>query len=308
MMSRISIRAPKMNFTPLNNNFIDKYLKDTRGDFLKVYIYCLKTAYSKEDASTEKIGEALNLLESDVLKAFEYWENLGLMNVSPDGVVEIAVTDNSEYNNDVYFDTAVKDMFDYIEKLLGRPLSSKEFHTFMDWMENFKFNPEMVSLLVEYCASKKKYDIRYMEKVALNWHDIGVKTLRDAQTNITKHEEKWNKYRAVLTFMGIKDDISKPQEEFLDKWLIKYGFDAEVINEAVRICISRINESNFSYIDAILNDWNKNNVKTIQDVKKLDKKKPSKKQQSPGNYSGQRQYDINELEKQLLGRGESNEQ
>jgi DnaD/phage-associated family protein len=108
--------------------------------------------------------------------------------------------------------------------------------------------------------------------------------------------------------MGIKDDISKPQEEFLDKWLIKYGFDAEVINEAVRICISRINESNFSYIDAILNDWNKNNVKTIQDVKKLDKKKPSKKQQSPGNYSGQRQYDINELEKQLLGRGESNEQ
>ena len=307
-MSRINIKAPVMGFTPIDNTFIEKYLKDVRGDFLKVYIYCLKAAYTDEDSSTEKISEALSLLESDVLKAFEYWEDKELMHVSTEGSIEISRVHNSSPESDVYFDNTVKDMFDSVEKLLGRPLSSKEFHTFMDWMENFGFSSEMVSLLVEYCASKKKLDIRYMEKVALNWFDCGVKTLRDAQSNITRHEEKWNKYRSILTFMGIKDyDISKPQEEFLEKWVVKYGFETDMINEAIRICITRINEISFSYIDAIINGWHKSGFKTLQDIKKSDTKKRPKKQPVPGNYSGQRQYDISELEKQLLGRDDSDE-
>jgi DNA replication protein DnaD len=72
----------------------------------------------------------------------------------------------------------------------------------------------------------------------------------------------------------------------------------------------RINESNFSYIDKILADWSKNGIKDIKDINKAAKKpKGSKKPTSNsfGNYSGQRQYDIQELRKQLLGRGDSDE-
>jgi DnaD/phage-associated family protein len=202
-------------------------------------------------------------------------------------------------------------MFESLEQLLGRPLSSKEVHTYMGWIEDFSFTPEIITILVEYCCARKKTDIRYIEKVALAWHDSGIRSVEDAQNHITKHEEKWNKYRSILNFMGMKDaDISKPQEEFLEKWLIKYNYNVDVITEACRICIMRINECSFSYIDAIIGDWYKNGVKSLSDIKKVDKKKPSKKQSSamPGNYSNQRRYDVKELENQLLGRGEVNEQ
>ena len=310
-MSKLIIHTPALSFTPLDNSFIDNYLSDARGDFVKVYIYCLRLAYSGREASTELISQALNLLQTDIMNALKYWEDMGLMLLSPDGAIEMMPYATVQGNNTIAFDKSIKELFESVEKLIGRPLSSKEVHTYMSWIEDFGFTPEMIVLLVEYCCSKHKLDIRYMEKVALGWHDTGIHTLSDAMTNITRHEEKWTKYRQVLTFMGLKDgDISKPQEEFLEKWMFKFNYGVDIINEACRICILRINECNFKYIDAIISDWYKNGVKTLQDVKRTDRKKTSKKHNSnpPGNYSNQRQYDIAELEKQLLGRGEANEQ
>lgn len=309
-MSKLVVRAPALSFTPIDNNFIDHYLADARGDFVKVYIYCLRLAYSGQEASTELIAKTLNLLQTDIMNALKYWEDAGLMLLSPEGVIEMLPHPVAQGDNTITFDKSIKDLLESIEKLVGRPLSSKEVHTYMSWIEDFGFSPEMITLLVEYCCSKHKLDIRYMEKVAIGWHDSGIHTLEDAMANITRHEEKWTKYREVLNFMGLKNaDISKPQEEFLEKWMFKYNYGVDIINEACRLCILRINECSFKYIDAIISDWYKNGVRSLQDIKRIDKKKNSRKRTAnpPGNYSNQRQYDIAELEKQLLGRGGTSE-
>lgn len=311
-MAEIEIKVPFMDFTPLDNAFIDEYLKEANGDFVKVYLLCLRLGYLREPSSIEKIAAALNLLQADVAKAFDYWVNAGIMKYTTEGFVQLLpITEKSPNEKEVYFDGAIKEMFGDIEKLTGRPLSSKEFSVYMSMMEDFNFIPEVITLLVEYCSSKKKTDIRYIEKVGLAWHDNGIKSTDDAQNYITKHEEKWNSYRAILNFMGIKDsEISKPQEEFLEKWLFKFKLPVDVIQEAVRICTMRINESNFSYIDKILADWSKNGVKDIKDVNTTNKKPRGSKKASSnsfGNYSGQRQYDIEELRKKLLGRGDSDD-
>lgn len=307
----IKFVAPSLDFTPVSNLFIDNYLSDSRGDYIKVYLLCLRLAYSNSEISMEKLSQKLNLLHTDIMKAFEYWENVGLMRFSTDGVIQLTPLEKAILKDEgTPFDKRIKEMFDDIEILIGRPLSSKEVSTYLSWVEEYNFTPEIITLLVQYCTSKKKTDIRYIEKVALAWFDSGIKTLEDAQNYITKHEDKWNSYRTVLNFLGFKDtDISKPQEEYLEKWLFKYNFSIEIIKEAARICVSRINEINFSYIDAILNSWNKDGVKTLNDIKKPDKKvKQTKKAANNtfANYSGQREYDIKELERQLLGRGDIN--
>ncbi|TDT63247.1 DnaD/phage-associated family protein [Fonticella tunisiensis] len=311
-MSSVKIKIPPMGFTPIDNAFIDKYLSKARGDFIKVYIYCLRVGMENRDITIEEIASALCLLETDVIKALEYWEEEKIIHLSPEGLIEIFSVNSFESQNfNLLFNKQIKEMFDDIEKLIGRPLSSKEVSVYMNIIEDFKFSPEMVTLLVEYCSSKNKTDIRYIEKVALAWHDSGVKSYEDAQNHITKHEEKWVKYRTILNYLGIKDtDISKPQEEILEKWLFKYNFSLDIIFEAARICIMRINEANFSYIDAILTDWYKSGFKSIDDIKKHNKKNKNTKRNNSNpfaNYGGQRQYDINELKKQLLGRGDRDE-
>lgn len=311
-MADIEIKVPYINFTPIDNAFIDDYLKEANGDFVKVYLLCLRLGYLREASSIEKIAAALNLLQADVAKAFDYWVNLGLMRYTPEGFVQLLpIKEINSLEDKLCFDGSIKEMFEHVERLTARPLSSKELSIYMSMLEDFNFSPEVITLLVEYCSSKKKTDIRYIEKVGLAWHDNGIKSLDDAQNYITKHEEKWNSYRAILSFMGIKDnEVSKPQEEFLEKWLFKFNMPIDIIQEAVRICTMRINESNFSYIDKILADWSKNGVKSINDIKKSNKKPRGNKKPAPnsfGNYSGQRDYDIQELRKQLLGRGECNE-
>ncbi|HAZ36857.1 MAG TPA: DNA replication protein DnaD [Clostridiaceae bacterium] len=311
-MSEIKIKVSSVNFIPVNSVFLDKYLPIARGDFIKVYLYCLKCGYENCNVTFENISSALNLLQTDVMNALEYWENEGVIRIHPEGTIEfLPIKSEIEPHPSLEFDKKVKGMFTDIEKLIGRPLSSIEYSSYLDFISSFNFTPEIITLLVEFCAQKGKTDIRYIEKVALSWYDSGIKTYEDAQNYITQREEKWKKYREIISYIKVKDtDISKPQEEFLEKWLYKYNFPVDVVKEACRICIMRIEEPKFNYIDAILNDWYKNGVKTISDIKKNEKKgKPKKRNYAPipGASSNQRKYDGDELEKLLLGRSGKNE-
>lgn len=309
-MSSVKINVPDIYFTPISNIFIDEYMCDARGDFVKVYLLCLRLGYLQEETSIERIASSLKLLQADVIKALEYWEERGIMKLSPQGIIEIFPQNRKIENKDIKLDRALKEMLEGIEKLIARPLSSKEIDVFVHIKDDFKFTPEMINILVEYCITRKKTDIRYIEKVAMGWYDSGIKTYEDAQAHITMHEGKWVKYRNVLNYMGIKDsEISKPQEEFLEKWVLEFKLPVDLIKEACRICVMKINEVNFSYIDAILCNWNKNGIKSIKDIERLEKKQKGFRQATPNGvvYIGDRKYDINKLEKQLLGRNDLNE-
>ena len=166
-------------------------------------------------------------------------------------------------------------------------------------------------LLVEYCASKGKSDYRYIEKVALTWHDMNITTMAQAQNYIKQTEDKWVKIREILSYLGIKNnDLMKPQEEMIDKWLTTYNFDLDVIKKACNICADRLNRADFKYIDGILTNWFNNNIKTLDDIAIKDKqfKKNYKKNTYNKNNSSNgfnnfeaRSYDYEALERKLLG-------
>ncbi|CCC57765.1 DnaD domain protein [Caloramator australicus] len=304
-MANIKINSPLLDFIPVPYEFFEKHLKDINGDFLKVYLMILKLAYDGLEIPTYKLAKDLNMLEGDVIKAIEYLQEIGILLVNSDGSLSFT---HSRRND---FSQSLQEMLINIEKIIARPLSTKEISTFIGFVEDFKFPPEVVNLLVEYCASKQKTDIRYIEKVAIAWHESNIKTIEDAQAHLNRFDERWNRFKEILNFMGIKDlEISKPQEELLDKWIYDYKFSDELIKEACRICVKRINEINFNYIDAILNDWHKNNIDSLDKIKRYDKKQKVANKQTQNyfnSYGGQRKYDIKELEKMLLSRRDNSE-
>lgn len=316
----------KYGITPIPNIFIDEYMPSANGDFVKVYITGYMEALNCGSLSGEYLSKKLGLLESDIIKAWEFWESKGLIKLSKNEekiYIEYTgiIPNNSTLpeNRDKYSpenislrlnNPKIKDMFESMEKLLGRLLSPKEIAMYLSWIDDFSFTPEMIMLLIEYCKSKGKVDSRYIERVAISWHDSNVSSLEDAQKYIAKFESKYNNYRLVLDFLGLKEnDIMKPQQDFLDKWFNDWKFSLEMVLEACKICSLRINEPNFSYIDGILSNWHKNNIKSLKDVESSDSKKKGKnvKFKAPVNTFNsydQRSYDIKELEKRLLGRNE----
>ena len=323
-MSTFMLKNTNLNFTPVSNVFIEKYMPNARGEFVKVYLLMLKHSIAGEPGiSAPILASSLNLLESDIMNALNYWSDLGvikLTSVDPMNNFSIEFLDLSEDNFtpnkevnllDALENKGINDMLKDIEKILGRTLSPKEMEMYLGWQKEFSFPSELILLLVEYCASKGKSDYRYIEKVALTWHDMNITTMAQAQNYIKQTEDKWVKIREILSYLGIKNnDLMKPQEEMIDKWLTTYNFDLDVIKKACNICADRLNRADFKYIDGILTNWFNNNIKTLDDIAIKDKqfKKNYKKNTYNKNNSSNgfnnfeaRSYDYEALERKLLG-------
>ena len=76
------------NFTSISNVFIDEYMPKANGEFVKIYLHLLRLIGSGEalsqELSTEKIADKFNLLESDVMRALNYWCEQGLLSLTFD--------------------------------------------------------------------------------------------------------------------------------------------------------------------------------------------------------------------------------
>ena len=325
-MSTFILKNNTCTFTPISNVFIEKYMPFARGEFVKVYLLLLKYNFSNEPGVNSSIlASSLNLLESDVMNALNYWNDQGVIKFVPvdkmnNFIIEFVPLDNdlSSTSPDVNLldalnNTETNDMLRDIERILCRPLSTKEMEIYLGWQKDFSFTSELILILIEYCASKGKVDYRYIEKVALAWNDMGIKTIEKAQSHIKQTEDKWVKIRQILNYLGINNsEIMKPQEELLNKWINVYKFDIQLIKKACDICFQRLNRADFKYIDGILSKWFNDNIKTLDDVAIKDKQHKNNYKNSSTNYQKNlkasgfnnfepRSYDYDSLEKKLLG-------
>ncbi len=73
------------NATLLPNDFIDDYMVNANGEFVKVYLFLLRHLDDPCSSLTiPMIADCLNNTENDVLRAFRYWENAGLIRLERD--------------------------------------------------------------------------------------------------------------------------------------------------------------------------------------------------------------------------------
>jgi len=322
------LKNKSQGFTPVSNVFIEKYMPQARGEFVKIYLLMLKHNISGElGVSSSILASSLNLLESDIMNALNYWNDQGVIkltqidkmgnfNVEFIDLVDEPVKPNKQVDLLEALDSSsTKDMLKDIEMLLARPLSPNEMSIYLNWQREFGFSSELILILMEYCISKGKSDSRYIEKVALAWHDQKITTIEQAQNLIKKTEDKWLNIRKILTYLGINNtDIMKPQQDLIEKWLLIYKFPNEIILKACDVCFERLNRADFKYIDGILSNWNKNNIRTLEDIAIKDTKnnKNVKYQKSYNNSNTEksplkfnnfeaREYDYDSLEKKLLG-------
>jgi DnaD/phage-associated family protein len=328
-----------LGHTLLENVFINHYMPQAPGSFVKVYILGLKYAqnHSNTSLSNETLAKTLDITEDETLEAWKYWEKQGIirLNSYSQGSEDVAIEFLSikelmlnikdkkpqvdKYSPDRIIaarqNYRIKDMFEYIRKLYGREPAPNDMFTYLDWIDDYGMPPELVILLVEDCCSRGKKDMPYLKQVAKNWFDAGINSLEKANEYTERHKEKWQKYSKVLNFLRIGRQPTSVEEKMLYKWFYEYSYSEEVILRACSLTANTMKPS-FSYLDKIITEWNNKGLKTIQEVEayitKSDnttpaKSKPSSKpQKSSFNNFSNRSYDANALEDMLLkkSRGE----
>ena len=62
--------------TSISNDFIDHYMADAHGDYIKVFLYFER--HRNEPFDVKDVADALNLTDNDVERAVRYWESKGV--------------------------------------------------------------------------------------------------------------------------------------------------------------------------------------------------------------------------------------
>ena len=200
------------------------------------------------------------------------------------------------------------------EQYLGKTLTPTEMQKILYFYDELKMSADLIEYLVEYCVSRGRKSMRYIETVALAWSRDGVTTVERARESSSRFSKD---YYTILKAMGISGRNPVDNEiTYIDTWRKTYGFDLELIQEACSRTVLTTGQPSFQYADKILSGWKKKNVHTLEDIRLLDaehkkrqleKSVSRKKQPAPQtpannrfNNFHQRDYDFAEYEKRLL--------
>lgn len=294
------------DITPVSNIFIEKYMPSASSAvFSVIYIYALKYAVSGEEISNGVIAERLGVLETDVVKAWDYWAEQGVITLTKNGedcVIEFnMLTDVApvhtaaevrntplqpekpiysaqELENILKADSSLHQLIRAVEKIYAKPFSAADLNTVIGFSVWLGLPYEVIMLLFSYCEGKP---MRYIEKIACDWADKGINSAEAAESYINTY---YSSYREIMSAFGIADrnPVDK-QISFMNNWLFTLKMPVELIKLACERTVLKTGKASFEYANGIILDWDKKNVRTLSQLELYDTAFKQKKaaQQQP---------------------------
>ncbi len=261
--------------TGVENIFINEYMVSAPGDYVKVYLFALMYAEQGLDISHEKLANLLSLEHEDVLKAWNYWEKMGVIRkiraegedkfsygvefVSLRGQLYGEKTARKPATADqntkaLMADKEIKGMFDAIEKITGRMISGTELMEVLSWINDFNASPEIIVYGYSYCIQKKKKDIKYIAAVVKNWATEGLTDVLSVEEHLARSEMKQSRYKRVFQALGFSRNATEEERRIMDAWFDKMEFSVDKVLDACRKT-SGITNPNINYVNKILTNW-----------------------------------------------------
>ena len=306
---RLRMISLKSRTTAVPDVFIDEYMAGADGEFVKVYLYLLRSLTREEPSfSVSEMADVLGHTERDITRALKFWEKKGLvclefdsrhsltgismMDLSGGGLssgkeIERAKkkqedpsgreTAPSEIEKGVSQEEDLMEVLKCTEFYMKRPLSPTETQKFYSWFKDLSMSPEFISYLIESCIEAGHADFSYMDAVAIRWAKAGYKTPEEAESEGKVYSSIM---RTVAKAFGIAGRSLAPVEcEYIDRWSKEYGFSDPVILEACRRTILSAGKASFPYAESMLKSWHDKGLITLEMIEENDRSR-----QKPKNY------------------------
>lgn len=332
-------------YSSISNFFIDYYMTEADGEFVKIYLYLVRLLNSGRAITVAEMADHFHLTQEDICQAIRYWikqgilrleyttdkiltgitmlpltpkapdrENASLLSLleedidinapvqtskaatkrkgrtaaatktaadNPETAAAAEIKASSTIPKKVAYKAAFieekKNDEDFgnllyqTETYFAKPLTQTDINTLLYIYEELCFSPDLMEYLVEHCVSIGKKSCRYIEAVALDWYKNGIITVKEAKAAAQNYNTI---YLSVLKQLGIQRRVPTPAEaSYIDTWYNTFAFDKNIIMEACRRAVtSNPHSANLHYVNGILENWHRQNVKSLSDIEVLDKK------------------------------------
>lgn len=253
--------------TVIDNKFILNFLPDAPDKCVAVYLLGLTlTESGGADNSCETIARKTNLSQEEVMAAFLYWEELGLVHITADNppkVLYLSIRDSvsTKKIKASKYTKFNKDMQSAIE---GRMLTPNEFNEYYTFLEDTTFQPEALVAVAKYCVALKGKDInyRYILTVARNQLAKGATTLEVVQDNLNSQQKYDEDLKLVFKALGLTRKFDHQDREMYEKWTKDFGFTQDVVIAVAKNC----NRKSMDKLDATLVEYYKKSALSLAEI------------------------------------------
>ena len=302
--------------TSVSNIFIDEYMTDANGEFVKIYLYLLRQLNAPDAAfSISAMADKFEHTEKDIKRALSYWERMHLLRLEYDAKDNLTgvcfLNTVSRKNSDEKTAAGKSAAVAGITSDSSAPAAPEQKTYSAEEISMFRRQDAVAELLfiaerylgrmltasdmnnilywydeLGFSADLIEYLIEYcVSKGHTSIHYIQKVALAWADSSITTVEQAKQVsgahsqiYFAVMKSLGITGRSLVPSETaYIEKWRTEYGFSQDVIAAACERTIQTIHQPKFEYIDSILSNWKKNRVVSLDDIQKLDEAHQKKK-------------------------------
>ena len=297
--------------TVISNAFIEHFMLDANGSYVKVYLYMLFLSKYGKDIKINDLAKSLSIDFKTIQEAIKFWEDLGVLTKKTNGYVlndlqEIelhklyspkltaAPEEALKIEKNQYRAKAI----DTINTLYFQGVMSPSWYTDITmWFDKYKFDEQVMLALFKYCFDRSAMHRNYIQTVANAWYQSNIKTFNDLDIYYRKQEKLINMEKKIAKKLGFSRQLTEYEKAFIEKWVVEYNYDLPIIEIALKRTTSKSNP-NFDYINKLLSDWNERNLRTpesvenfLQSMKQKQKDiKELNKKVSVSNYQG-RNYD-----------------
>jgi DnaD/phage-associated family protein len=280
------IKEYYLNDTHVENIFINEMMTGAPGDYVKVYLFALMYAELGLIMRNEDVAKNLSLSIEDVLKAWSYWEEFGVIRKhyeDPEnrlryeveflnlkamvyGGRKVRANDKRRVDGlaqgvkDLLADDELRAMCREVESVVGAPLSPEDLQNVASWATDFGAAPNVIIFAFRYAAERKNNappsgrKTHYVGKIVHSWTEKGFRTVEEVKKYLEENDARHYRYRRVLKALGMTRNATEEERRIMDRWFDALSFDMDTVLEACKRS-SGITSPNINYINSILNDW-----------------------------------------------------
>lgn len=321
--------------TSIENIFINDFMPMANGTYVKVYLLGYKFAKDNDkqlSLSNDVISRHLNIPLIDVLNAWDFWSDKGIIKKHKkenedkesddkfDYVVEflnlkqLYIKNNfkpidkmnpDDSKNSIYTCTpedlveanqskGINEMFNSIDYAMRRILVPNEKRRVLEWIYNYNMGTDVIVKAFFYSIETRgKRSLDYIGGIVKNWYDLGLTNADALQEYFKTNDKKFYRYERVMKSLGLnKRQPTEAEMETMDRWFNDWNFTIDMVLNA---CSNSTNVPNPSikYINAILSSWHSQDIKTKEDIETKDTHKKTTNNNKNTNKNYTRNNKVN---------------
>lgn len=164
------------------------------------------------------------------------------------------------------------------QQILGKIFNTAEVNILLGMLDYLGMDEECILLLLAHCERIGKKNLRSIEKYAYTLVDKGITEHYALEEEIRTIEAMHSFEGEVRSMFGMKGRALTTKEGKMLRAWHSFGYGIDVVRLAYEITIAAINEPSVQYANAILENWNKDGLRTVEQIQAAVEERQAKKE------------------------------